>query len=423
MRCARAARRGATGVKVLSKSEIKPAWRKSKLSDPTDAIPSGMCSALPRLAPGELRRGVDWTAAGTLLFVLPVTKSVTVFGLTDDDTDVVDVIVRVKDGWTEEVLSTLTSALRNAEAAHVKLSGFPERLPVEQGGSMCLHLTWLELRGCAWFADTERALPDAPRPLSTNPKRNSSRFPAFADFLLHTFLDHAALSSGSGVVDVAGGSGGLAFELSVRRQVPCVVVDPRKLRLTGTQQIVLAHRRGVCEALEPWRQASPLAQSMHQTFQARPVTQLEEYFDSRAVLAGESAALAAAVESCSALVGMHPDQALDAIVSVGLALRKPFAVVPCCVFWKHGRNVNRRTPEGDVVKTYEQLCDFIASRDPAIREARLPFHGLNRVFFWIPEAAAHIGAPTDTYLGVPSGSASHCQPCDEACSRFEARVD
>lgn len=32
------------------------------------------------------------------------------------------------------------------------------------------------------------------------------------------------------------------------------------------------------------------------------------------------------------VVGMHPDQATDAIVDFALACSKPFAVVPCCVF-------------------------------------------------------------------------------------------
>ena len=32
------------------------------------------------------------------------------------------------------------------------------------------------------------------------------------------------------------------------------------------------------------------------------------------------------------LVGLHPDEATEAIVDCALANRKPFAVVPCCVF-------------------------------------------------------------------------------------------
>lgn len=39
-----------------------------------------------------------------------------------------------------------------------------------------------------------------------------------------------ALAASGGVVDVAGGAGGMAFELTFRYDVPCVVVDPRPVR-------------------------------------------------------------------------------------------------------------------------------------------------------------------------------------------------
>lgn len=54
-----------------------------------------------------------------------------------------------------------------------------------------------------------------------------------------------------------------------------------------------------------------------------------------ALLDGEFAASQAGhaiLSSCSALVGLHPDQATDAIVDAAVRFGKPFAVVPCCVF-------------------------------------------------------------------------------------------
>ena len=38
------------------------------------------------------------------------------------------------------------------------------------------------------------------------------------------------------------------------------------------------------------------------------------------------------VEECGVLVGLHPDQATGAIVEAAIHHRRPFAVVPCCVF-------------------------------------------------------------------------------------------
>jgi hypothetical protein len=46
----------------------------------------------------------------------------------------------------------------------------------------------------------------------------------------------------------------------------------------------------------------------------------------------EQSRLLATLAGASVLVGMHPDQATEYIVSCALALRKPWAVVPCCVF-------------------------------------------------------------------------------------------
>lgn len=42
--------------------------------------------------------------------------------------------------------------------------------------------------------------------------------------------------------------------------------------------------------------------------------------------------LAQQLQSCSLVLGLHPDQATDSIVDFALQFGKPFAVVPCCVF-------------------------------------------------------------------------------------------
>ena len=240
----------------------------------------------PTMAPGTVARCVRWSAHGCVLWHVSLTKLVLLLTLESDEDGPVDCIARVQDGWQAEELKALAEVLSIAaesrSAAHVE--GFPERLPLEQGGSLCLHVQRLELMASAWrvpccdppdpaasrAVDTTSSAgglgivpettaeppgdvtePASPRPLSVNPKSNASRFPAFAEFLLATF-GHPTLTAGRGVLDVAGGSGGLAFELSVRRQIPCVVVDPRKLRLTSSQRFVLEHRRKVCEAVAPW---------------------------------------------------------------------------------------------------------------------------------------------------------------------------
>ena len=77
------------------------------------------------------------------------------------------------------------------------------------------------------------------------------------------------------------------------------------------------------------------------------------------------------------------------------------------MFWKDPRNTFRRTPAGKLVKTYEQLCEYMSTRVPGIRETSLRFHGQNRVFFWIPpeDELPPAGA-------ADSGAPVLCPPCD-----------
>ena len=73
-------------------------------------------------------------------------------------------------------------------------------------------------------------------------------------------------------------------------------------------------------------------------------------------------------------------QATEHIVDLAQQLRKPFAVVPCCV---HARDFpHRRLPDGGHVRTYEDFIAYIVSKDPqAIEVAELPFEGRNTVVF------------------------------------------
>lgn len=87
--------------------------------------------------------------------------------------------------------------------------------------------------------------------------------------------------------------------------------------------------------------------------------------------------------NASCLIGMHPDYPTGDIVSLALALNKPFAVVPCCVFLK--AFPDRRLPCGTEVRTYEQFLDWIRAKDPLIRTATLPFGGRAIVLYYDPE--------------------------------------
>jgi hypothetical protein len=73
-------------------------------------------------------------------------------------------------------------------------------------------------------------------------------------------------------------------------------------------------------------------------------------------------------------------QATEHIVDFAQRTRKPFAVVPCCVY--RADFPRRRLPGGGPVKTYDDLIAYIVARDPAaVRVQELPFEGRNKVVY------------------------------------------
>ena len=89
---------------------------------------------------------------------------------------------------------------------------------------------------------------------------------------------------------------------------------------------------------------------------------------------------------CTVVLGMHTDEATEDLVDLALAYDKPFAVVPCCVFWK--RHPNRKTPQGKAVRTWEQFCEYLLAKGDTgnekpnrIQVATLSFPGRNVVLY------------------------------------------
>jgi hypothetical protein len=90
----------------------------------------------------------------------------------------------------------------------------------------------------------------------------------------------------------------------------------------------------------------------------------------------------AITQQCSLIVGMHPDQAVDAIVDAALALQISFFVIPCCIY--SAEFPHRRTPSGSPVKNYDDLLDYLQAKSPhTIQRATLPFDGKNICLYQI----------------------------------------
>jgi len=303
---------------------------------------------------------------------------------------------------------------------------------------------------------------------------NASRHQIFSNWLIETFGSDY-LSRGVGVLDVAGGAGGVAFELSFRHAVPCTVIDPREIKATSKQRRAMRCRaryyecvarkadasptRGEVDdagevddtssrseaplsgggAVKEWTAEASVGPPSAQTvceaaagFESEPSAGALGELDSR-VDAGSgaetgtnlgpdegalppvsAALLLAATEEgaaqhtllprqlcarfdrpfltahaalwsrVSVVIGLHPDEATEPIVDFALAHRKPFVVLPCCVFPKS--NTHRMLRDGSPVLSHEQFCVYLQEKHPSIRRTRLTkMEGRNVLLYYIPD--------------------------------------
>ena len=159
-------------------------------------------------------------------------------------------------------------------------------------------------------------------------------------------------------------------------------------RLTSRHARLLASRAANGAAIDDeWSLASPLARQLRREWSTfapeKSAAHVKALFDERLMSDESTAAL---IRDCSALVGLHPDQATGAIVDCGLVMGKPWAVVPCCVF--PSRYPNRLDASGRVARTTEALVEHIAGRATGTRRERLPCDGANEAVWWKPEGGA-----------------------------------
>jgi hypothetical protein len=206
-----------------------------------------------------------------------------------------------------------------------------------------------------------------------------ARTKIFAQWLVDTF-GRERLNSGTGVIDIAGGKGMLLYELVCKQQVETATVDPRPMKLSSSQKkFVRKHLQPQGQELRHYRRYFPFGpgatlpaaeavaagdalppeekaagqtsvgsedwrdggagqakdedekekkqwqEEEEQRKRIRKQKQDEKYDE-------EGVDLAARLDACSMVVGMHPDQVTEAVIDYALANDKSFAVVPCCVF-------------------------------------------------------------------------------------------
>ena len=163
------------------------------------------------------------------------------------------------------------------------------------------------------------------------------------------------------------------------------MVDPRGVgvTLTSRHKRLLASRAANSAMItETWCEASPLARQLArewETFAPARADHVKALFDESLM---SDASVAELIRTCSAVVGLHPDQATGAIVDCGLVMNKPWAVVPCCVF--PSRYPHRLDRSGKTARTTGQLVEHLMGRAAGTRRATLPCEGASDTVWWKP---------------------------------------
>lgn len=211
------------------------------------------------------------------------------------------------------------------------------------------------------------------------------------------------LNLGSGVIDVAGGSGHVSLALGLRG-VRSTVVDPRPSvgRLPSKdrkamRKVIKQHeqhsRNGeenvVSGVIVPPPPPVPFS-SLRAWFGSKPVgvdTAYREgmWNDNNSVAKTDALDIPICsmcspdrlLPTCRAIVALHPDEATGDIVEFAVKHQIPFVVVPCCVF---SRLFPDRLKPGtrEIVATYDDLIEWLVDKDPSIRLSTLPFDGSNK---------------------------------------------
>lgn len=226
----------------------------------------------------------------------------------------------------------------------------------------------------------------------------------FASWVMETFSDSMLQR---GVVDFAGGRGLISMKLALEHQLRVVLVEPKELKINTTYRrrirkhwrkkhgATLADEEKDISGIDSKVDAKiTVASDACDIKSSRdhvgdelvtenggelqlPLLHLREEFYG---LSGASMELKEALDQCELFLAMHPDSATGAVVETAIALRKPFAVVPCCVF--SYMFPDRKTPDGNTVATYEELVDYLESLgNGVIKRATLPFEGRNTVLY------------------------------------------
>ena len=187
----------------------------------------------------------------------------------------------------------------------------------------------------------------------------SARAVKFAEWLRGKFGDDV-LNAGTGILDVAGGRGDISFELFTKQGIKSTLVEPRARKLNKQQHKWLKARE---KKFKTESDDGALFQKPELCEQIKTEFTSENWH---------------LFKDCSVVIGMHPDQATEAIVDFANLYDKPFAIVPCCVFPELFNH--RRDRQGAPVTERMALVEYLADKTGGSVEY-LDIEGANQVVF------------------------------------------
>lgn len=213
------------------------------------------------------------------------------------------------------------------------------------------------------------------------------------------------------ILDVAGGKGELSARMTLCHTLRVRMVDPRQADIYDCFQ------KHVFRSLpKKWQQKIDSQDpSQIQSVIGRRFKQHVKFFPSDGGVNSDGASILSnkndgsngvidelqrdkelleAVKNCTLIIGMHADGATEAIVEIALHFRKPFIVVPCCVFpnlFRHrlvpmidddGKECGGDEAKMVPVRNHEQFCRYLAMKDSNFVVEELPFEGRNIGIWW-----------------------------------------
>ena len=192
-----------------------------------------------------------------------------------------------------------------------------------------------------------------------------ARADVFANWIVSTFGGASKLSQGSGVLDVAGGRGDMNFELAFVRNVTCTTIDPRPSKPSKKQRKWVKRQNKLRKKQKTTPERNNGQSQNNQPLAQKEQQHVQDLFDDAFVDKHVNL-----LSDCSLIIGMHPDEATESIVDVAIQNKKPFAIVPCCVFPKSGQSM-----------PLDQWYRHLKAKSKCVKETFLNFQGRNKVLY------------------------------------------